>query len=311
MRRLAAVLGVTEGQAYTLVTGALVAIVLANLGLPPVVAGAGDEPGATPVAAPPPQPSPSPSPTPTPTAEPEPTTAPVPIVLDTPVAVPAEPLPPLEPQQPAPSPRPSPSPTPAPAGSDPGPPRIAYARYASASRPLVDGGEPGQLLPVGTLLGQDDKRSYLRFDRVPVSALTLMLDEDPRRQLLSVGVLACAITEESWEFKDGAPLDQAPTHDPDRCVAGERGEGAFTFGIGSLDARFGVALIPDATTPGTTARVTFARDDDGATASSSATGREVGGGRGPAHEPRQARTATGASRSARVARPLRRRGDQE
>lgn len=61
-----------------------------------------------------------------------------------------------------------------------------------------------------------------------------------------IGVLACPITESAWELADGAPLADAPAHDPEACVSGlPLRDGTWTFTVNDLDRGNGLALLPD------------------------------------------------------------------
>ena len=241
-QRFAARLGLTEGQAYTAVTGLAVAVALLGLGLPslrdvasplPVAAGRTSPlalPGSPAVAE-------TISAAEVPVAEPATDFASAPTTSgDAPSFPGAAPESTFDSDM---------------SGDEPvvmaGPPeplRVVLARYASASGPLVPGGSPGQYLPVTLRVGAPDKQSYLRLAG-QATTLTLPLSTQPAHQLGEVGaVRACRITTASWTFDDGASLSTAPQVDPVDCALGRPGERGWTFELANVDTRNGVALVP-------------------------------------------------------------------
>jgi hypothetical protein len=128
----------------------------------------------------------------------------------------------------------------------------AWATANGAGTPLATAGTTAGTLPVGTRLGSDDKRSFVRLMG---SGKTLTLTEDPAAGRAAVNgtasVSACQITTGAWPEAEGESFDAAPKYDDKKCVAGTPdAQGVWTFDLSSFpspaDAR-GVALVP---TPG-------------------------------------------------------------
>ncbi|MDQ3106711.1 MAG: hypothetical protein M3Q68_02775 [Actinomycetota bacterium] len=134
--------------------------------------------------------------------------------------------------------------------------RITEARYATASGPLVPSGAPGAFLPVGLRLGAPDKQSYLRLTGSGTT-LELKLSTEPTHQFGEVNaVRACRIIPAAWTIADGSPLSAAPEVDPIDCTLGRPGPTGYTFELGGVDIRNGIALVPSGPSTGTF-QVTF------------------------------------------------------
>lgn len=254
-RLLASRAGLTEGQVYTAGTGLVVAVLLLALGLPPlhdvVPAQSSPPPRSTPLALPG---SPAVAaviaaadPVPYGGVEADPGRE-LAAVSGAPVthSVPSEQTAPADPPPPVPDPPATPPPT-----GDPADLRIAFARYASASGPLVPTGPPGAHLPVSLRLGMADKQSYLRL-RGSGNTLRLRLSTQPGHQIGQAdAVRACRIIPASWSIEDGSALSAAPAVDPIDCTLGRPGASEWTFELGGIDTRNGVALVPAGPSTGT------------------------------------------------------------
>ena len=260
-RRIAPVLGMTEGQVYTAATGLVVAIALLALGLPPLrdVAPSAAVATSRPLALP---------------------ASPAVADVITATDVSAEPTVATDPSGPpaagasefttgprAPVSGGAPSPTDAstasrgPATTDvpsaPSPPtspsdgvRVTEGRYATASTPLIPGGEPGRFLPVAFRVGTPDKQSYLRLAGASTT-LRLALSTEPGHQIGTVeAIRACRIVTPNWSLEDGSSLATAPEIDPIDCTLGRPGPDAWTFDLGGIDARNGVVLVPTGSSTG-------------------------------------------------------------
>lgn len=270
--RMASLLRITEGQVYTVVTSLALAIALLGLGLPSLrdVAAqtAADPVRTTPLAipgspavanvivaaAPPPALDVAPGldgPTEFagPPAAPPFTTPPRIFSEASPSSAPRSVDPP--PAGPESSPPPVESPTTTTTAPAPDPLRIAEARYATASGPLVPSGPPGAFLPVGLRLGSPDKQSYLRL-RGSGTTLELKLSSEAGHQFGEVNaVKACRIVPATWTIADGAPLSSAPQVDPIDCTLGRPGPTSWTFELSGVDIRNGIALVPSGPSTGT------------------------------------------------------------
>ena len=240
MNRVASALRVTEGQAYTVVTASLVAILLLVLGLPSLRTTPLDvaAPARTRTTAGPGEIVPDPVPigsgfsdavVPTPTTEPE-------LSLE----VPSAPLPA------SPGRRSSTTDVPVaeePAGEQERELTVTFGRYASASGPLVPSGAQGSLLPVGLRLGGADKQSYVRLDGNS-ELLKLKVSGQAGHNFGDATVKACPIVSPGWDLADGAALTAGPPFDAKRCVEGKPGETEWSFAVGGVDAPDGFALVP-------------------------------------------------------------------
>jgi hypothetical protein len=128
----------------------------------------------------------------------------------------------------------------------------AWATNAGAGTPLATNGVPAGTLPVGTRLGGDDKRSYVRLSG---TLATLFLTEDTANARAAVNgtasVSACQVTDRGWPEAEGEAFTAAPAFDPKACVVGTRSpDGRWSFDLASFASRTddrGFALVP---TPG-------------------------------------------------------------
>lgn len=131
------------------------------------------------------------------------------------------------------------------------PARTAWAT-ATAGTPLAAEGVPAGTLPVGTRLGSTDKASYLTVSGT-ATALVLHEDADGGRAPETAVVQACAITEAPWTGGEAKSFDEAPAHDPERCVLGTRADdGTWTFEVSGFADRggdAGFALLPGPDAP--------------------------------------------------------------
>lgn len=198
----------------------------------------------------------SPSAPATPGASAAPAASPAPRIAPTPAPsfAPARP-------SPAPSSRPEPAPAPAPAsvpstggddlaGEEPEALRIVTAAWASTTggTPLPTEVPEGSL-PVGARVDQVDKASYIRLSGGG-SALVLTELADGRRgsDFETSPVQACQITDPGWEAAENMSFDEAPVHDPERCVAATMlADGRWSIpltGFADPTDDRGIALVP-------------------------------------------------------------------
>ena len=259
--RVAATLGLSEGQVYTSVTGLLVAVVLLALGLPAIrdaePLALAEAPRSLPVSGSPALAEVISAPEPAPPAEAgagsdlatsTPTTTDGPRSLaSTPSRrddVPdRSPTPALEREPDGGTPTTTPS-TLATLG-------VREGRYASASGPLLPPVTPGTAYPVALRVGAPDKQSYLRLTGTG-GLLRLALSTQPGHQLGTVdAVRACRIVPSDWTLEDGSSLAGAPEVDLVDCVLGRPGTDAWTFDLSGIDAGNGVALVPVGPATGT------------------------------------------------------------
>lgn len=131
-------------------------------------------------------------------------------------------------------------------------PTILHSGWATraAGTPAETVGVPEGSLPVGNRLGQTDKASFLRLGG-DWQSLALAVDPDGTAGIGEPTVQACAITTAAWEPLAGSSFAEAPEWNPDDCVAGVAAATGdeWTFAIGGLDQRFGVALVPGPAAP--------------------------------------------------------------
>lgn len=134
---------------------------------------------------------------------------------------------------------------------------ITAAAWASRAggTPLSTTGVPDDSLPVGTRLGQDDKRSFIRLAG-DESTLTLVPidDEDGQRNPGEAVIRMCQITEGGWDEGEGMSFDDAPPYDEEDCVDGiyNDADGSWAFSLfvypNATDER-GFALVPGEDAP--------------------------------------------------------------
>ncbi len=268
--RVAGWLRITEGQVYTVTTSLVLALLLLGLGLPSLRAISppfnDDQVRTTPLALPG---SPavadvivaaSPASTPDVPGQIELAAefvgAPSAPPFTTPPRISTEVPPTTEARvvaSPTAEPEPSSTPSETPTTPPPAPTalRITEARYATASGPLVPSGPPGTFLPVGLRLGAPDKQSYLRLAGSGAT-LELKLSSETGHQFGEVtAVRACRIVPASWTMADGSPLAAAPEVDPIDCTLGRARPNGYTFELGGVDIRHGIALVPSGPSTGT------------------------------------------------------------
>lgn len=135
--------------------------------------------------------------------------------------------------------------------------QIVEAAWASrtAGTPLASEGVPEGSLPVGTRVGQDDKRSFVRLEGGDTQ---LVLTENPEgtREARSgdPAVRACQVVDGDWEAsEEPMSFDDAPEFDEETCVDGQRDDdGTWSFDLLLLDdptGDAGVALVPGEEAP--------------------------------------------------------------
>ncbi len=134
---------------------------------------------------------------------------------------------------------------------------IAAAAWASRTggTPLGGTGVPEGSLPVGTRLGQDDKRSFIRLSGDAASLTLFPVEgEDGHRTPEEAVIRMCQITEGGWEEAEGMSFDDAPPYDEEDCVDGVRNDddGSWSFNlflyVNATDNR-GFAIVPGADAP--------------------------------------------------------------
>jgi hypothetical protein len=261
MRAIAARIGCTEGQAYTVIIGAVLATLLAVGGLAPALR-------ATPVrtasaAAPPPQIPGYSAPIP-----PSPTVAPLPPALQPPSLGTSVDIGFGSP--------PGPGPVASGFGSSPGDSggtggsfgsvAAGSATVADASYARAVGGAPGTVgvpadgVPVGARAGNEDARAYLHLEGKGTT-LTLTVHPDTSSTFLvdQAAISVCPVVQPGWKLEPGSALADAPKVDTERCVDGTvDSKGSWTFPLALLGdvTASGVALVPDLQA-GQTFQVTF------------------------------------------------------
>lgn len=126
-------------------------------------------------------------------------------------------------------------------------PTVLHTGWATraAGTPVAAVGVPEGSLPVGNRVGQIDKASFLRLGG-GWQSLALDVDPDGTAGIGEAAVQACAITTAAWEPVAGSGFDEAPEWNPDDCAAGVTGAAGdqWTFEIGRIEQRFGIALVP-------------------------------------------------------------------
>lgn len=245
MAHVARLVGCTLGQAYTLVVGFLVAVVLLATGVPPAL----EHRDVAPAVAQAPR-SEVPPP-PVVDAAPSPAPAPPPPIADfgLPPAFPQFPgdtvttttMPPYDAWAPDDEPPPPPA----------SPLEVVVSGWASLSggTPAAAVGVPLGTLPVGNRVGTADKVSFVRLVGT-ADFLVLPTDPDGQREPVvgTVAVEACPIEEAGWQGREGASFEESPTWDAERCVPGmPAASGHWSFDLGAFPGRSGdrgFALVP-------------------------------------------------------------------
>lgn len=163
-------------------------------------------------------------------------------------------------------------PTPAPAAGDPEPPAaeslppaggdaaaapltVSEAGWATAgsATPAARAGVPPGTLPVAAGAdGSTTRRSFVRLQgAAPVLSLRVRTDPGATFNDATAAVSACAITDPGWVASEAMALDQAPPFDALRCARGSRqGDGSWRFdlaGFADRAGRAGFTLVPDPT----------------------------------------------------------------
>ncbi|MEX2555424.1 MAG: hypothetical protein WEB06_07325 [Actinomycetota bacterium] len=231
--RLAAWLGWTEGQVYTIAIGLALAVVTASVGLPPAFR---ERPLARPVALPPGlgQPQPPSAPNEVPVALPPPVPLPIPSF---PAPEPFAPPPPVleEPKDPA----------------VPRPLTIVGAGWAAADAgsPLANAGVPEGGLPVAARLGTDHRRSFILLDGTETKLRLGIVDTPGANMLEGLAVVqACPVVTAGWTPATAQPFEEAPAFDcTTAAVARRLDDGSFLFDLAAIPEAVranGFALVP-------------------------------------------------------------------
>lgn len=122
---------------------------------------------------------------------------------------------------------------------------------AGAGTPAARANVPPDTLPVAANAGgSTTRRSFVRLQGSG-TVLTLRLKGDAGATVndTAAAVLACAITDAGWAPREAVALEAAPPFDPKRCVGGARqNDGSWRFDLSAFDDRSGRAgftLLPD------------------------------------------------------------------
>jgi hypothetical protein len=230
--RIATLLGLTEGQVYTLAIGLVLASVTLGIGLPAALRQGNAGPTRS-VALPPGTPQ-----------HIEPPAAPVEI----PVSVPPLPVFPVA-ALPAFG---TPLPSPAPPGDEVARTLVITAAgwaTSDAGTPLADLGVPEGGLPVASRLGSDHRRSFIRLaGDTTLVRLGLVADTGANLLQSSAIIRACPITVEGWTSATAQSFDEAPAFDCAHAVALRRlDDGTFVLDLAAFPDRGGArgfALVP-------------------------------------------------------------------
>lgn len=272
MKRFAALLGCTEGQAYTLTIGVALAGLLLVGTVPaarrdrPISSTSRDielavEPVPDAVVA-------SPSVTPADDAALESTTTTTPFIGQAPSSPTLRPRVAATPRR---SPRPtesagppsptttttttSPPTTTVPVAAPTTPLAVLEGGWATtgAGTPAARANVPPDTLPVAANAGgSTTRRSFVRLQGSG-TVLVLRPKSDAGATVNDTGaaVVACAITDEGWAPREAVPLEAAPPFDPKRCVGGARQpDGSWRFDLTAFpdrSGRSGFTLLPDPT----------------------------------------------------------------
>lgn len=241
--RVAARLGCTEGQGWSLSLGTLVVALLLSTALPDVAwrpaESAAEAAIAPPTTAPPARPAAGISP---PLNPPVTTARPAPAAPVTPPTIETSPGAPTTTSTTAPE----------PPSSDPL--HVVDGGYASstAGTPLATTGVPAGSLAVALRVGQTDKVAFVRLGGTGTT-LELALDPTPGANVLEplAGLLLCPVLVDGWRVGDGdTRLADAPSFDCERAAIGRRGAAGdrWTFDLSGFDdppSTDGFALVPD------------------------------------------------------------------
>ena len=253
MRPVAARLGCSEGQVWTLVLTAALAALVGWFGVVPATRGL-DLAGVDQVALPQPQPpAPAPATTTPPAAASPLVAAPTP-----PPLVPGE-FPAPSPAGPPAAPVPAP---PAPSGPAPLPPTTAVAPTITETAWFTssDDGDSIALgtLPVGALVGSPDKITLVR---VAGAAGTLTLKESAEQQIRpdAASILLCPVDAAAlWYSGGGQKFADLPKYDCQDAPPGVRAaDGTWSFSLKAAPTSAGFALVPQVASPLDTFRVLF------------------------------------------------------
>ncbi len=119
---------------------------------------------------------------------------------------------------------------------------------AQAGTPLAAQGVPAKSLPVGSRLGRDDKRSFIKVSHAP-DRLVLHAHEDASGQRTPEAAIiqVCALKSGSWKAGEAATFAEAPEADCTVAVQGARAsDGSWSFDLRPLDGRLanGLAILP-------------------------------------------------------------------
>lgn len=132
--------------------------------------------------------------------------------------------------------------------------------WASSLSGVPNNGVPDGTMPIANRLGNLDKASFVRLSGTATS-LTLREDTSGAREAIGTGkVVACRITDASWEEKPDQALADAPAWDAKDCAPGTESDNTWTFDLARFADRAGeagLALVPAADAPADF-QVTFA-----------------------------------------------------
>ncbi len=120
-----------------------------------------------------------------------------------------------------------------------------------AGTPAARTGVPPDTLPVAsTAGGSTTRRSFVRLrGTAPVLVLRVRTESGATVNDTGAAVLACVITDPGWTPAEAIALEAAPPFDPKRCATGVRqSDGSWRFDLGAFadrSGRAGFTLIPD------------------------------------------------------------------
>ena len=113
----------------------------------------------------------------------------------------------------------------------------------------IDDGE----LPVGSTLGREDYRSFVRLDGEGSELRLSVIDDHPdNRSAEAASIQACANTTDTWAAGGDQAMGDAPNPDPARCVEGVRDDNEFRFDLSGLavEPAAGLSLLGGGTQAG-------------------------------------------------------------
>jgi hypothetical protein len=125
---------------------------------------------------------------------------------------------------------------------------ITATSWASrtAGTPVAANGVPAGSLPIGKVVGQDDKMSFIRLSSRP-DRIVLKPHAEGQRTPETGVIQACMIKTVGWHGGEAVAFDAAPERDCSVSVTGVRAEdGSWSFDLRPFEGRSGdgIALLP-------------------------------------------------------------------